>query len=186
MGRSYEVDAYPRVRGNLMVGEGASGQIHRMPQMKPFGSGHAALRRARVSNAHQIYHLTMTTFRRRRIFENCEAACAAARCFDDTRYLLQSQMLAWVLMPDHAHCLLSLGDGDSLAAVVTRLKGATARAANAALGRRGQLWSRAFHDHGMRTDEGVIATARYLVANPIRAGMVKRIGDYPFWNAIWL
>ncbi|RUQ45382.1 transposase, partial [Corynebacterium pseudodiphtheriticum] len=24
------------------------------------------------------------------------------------------------------------------------------------------------------------------VANPLRAGLVKRIGDYPLWDAIWI
>ncbi|MEQ7866160.1 transposase, partial [Xanthomonas sp. WHRI 8393] len=28
--------------------------------------------------------------------------------------------------------------------------------------------------------------ARYLIANPLRAGLVERVGDYPFWDAIWL
>ncbi|MBB5859537.1 hypothetical protein GGR69_001194 [Xanthomonas arboricola] len=28
--------------------------------------------------------------------------------------------------------------------------------------------------------------ARYLIANPLRAGLVARVGDYPFWDAIWL
>jgi hypothetical protein len=28
--------------------------------------------------------------------------------------------------------------------------------------------------------------ARYVVANPLRAGLVKRLGDYPLWDAIWL
>ena len=30
------------------------------------------------------------------------------------------------------------------------------------------------------------AAARYIVANPLRAGLVKQIGDYPLWDAIWL
>jgi len=28
--------------------------------------------------------------------------------------------------------------------------------------------------------------ARYVVANPMRAGLVKQIGDYPLWDAIWV
>jgi hypothetical protein len=28
--------------------------------------------------------------------------------------------------------------------------------------------------------------ARYIVANPLRAGLVSRVGHYPFWNAVWL
>ena len=28
--------------------------------------------------------------------------------------------------------------------------------------------------------------ARYIVANPLRAGLVERVGDYPYWDAVWL
>ncbi len=94
--------------------------------------------------------------------------------------------MAWVLMPDHAHWLLQLGERESLASVVNRLKAGSARAANTVLGRGGSLWSRAYHDHAVRSDEDVRAVARYIIANPIRAGLVQHVGDYPFWNAIWL
>ncbi|PJA25166.1 MAG: IS200/IS605 family transposase, partial [Alphaproteobacteria bacterium CG_4_10_14_0_2_um_filter_63_37] len=28
--------------------------------------------------------------------------------------------------------------------------------------------------------------ARYLVANPLRKGLVEEIGQYPHWDAIWV
>jgi hypothetical protein len=28
--------------------------------------------------------------------------------------------------------------------------------------------------------------ARYIVANPLRAGLVEHLGDYPLWDAVWL
>ncbi len=31
-----------------------------------------------------------------------------------------------------------------------------------------------------------VKMARYVVANPLRAGLVERIGDYPLWDAIWV
>jgi REP element-mobilizing transposase RayT len=45
---------------------------------------------------------------------------------------------------------------------------------------------RAFYDHALRQDEDVQGVARYIVANPLRAGLVENIGDYPLWDAIWL
>ncbi len=95
-------------------------------------------------------------------------------------------MLAWVLMPDHAHWLLRLGERDSLAIVVSRLKSASARCVNRVLGTQGTLWSAAFHDRAIRRDEDMQDAARYIIANPVRARLAARIGDYPFWNSIWL
>ena len=148
--------------------------------------GHAALRKGRASVCNMAYLITATTDNREPLFTHFPAACAAARCFEDAALLGESRMLAWVLMPDHAHWLLQLGDQDALGEVIGRLKPASSRHTNRKLNRTGALWSRAFHDNALRAEEDLQAVARYIVANPLRAGLVSRIGDYPFWNAIWL
>jgi hypothetical protein len=48
--------------------------------------------------------------------------------------------LAWVLMPDHRHWLVQLGEGSALAAVMKPFKARSARAVNRALGRSGPVW----------------------------------------------
>src|SRR5690606_22779756 len=101
--------------------------------------------------------------------------------------LRDSGMIAWVLMPDHAHWLLQLGSGAGLSELVGTLKSASSRAVSRAGGPSGRLWAPGFHDRALRDDQSLIAVARYIVANPLRAGLVERIGDYPFWNApgVW-
>ena len=47
-------------------------------------------------------------------------------------------------------------------------------------------FGRGLHDHAVRSDEDFRALARYVVANPLRAGLVSQIGDYPLWDAAWL
>ncbi|WP_295514666.1 transposase [uncultured Pseudomonas sp.] len=149
-------------------------------------SRHAALRRGRVSLPGQLYLLTSTTMDRRPLFADFHLACAAARAFNDLRLLGDAQLLAWVLMPDHVHWLVSLGERFSLEELVLRLKSASARRVNAARQTHGALWAPAYHDHALRAGEDVQEVARYIVANPVRAGLVRRVGDYPFWDAVWL
>jgi hypothetical protein len=48
------------------------------------------------------------------------------------------------------------------------------------------IWQAGFHDRAMRKEENLQAFARYIVANPVRAGLVNRVGDYPHWDAMWL
>ena len=153
--------------------------MHRKP-------GHTALRKGRASLPGQVYNITTVTAGRAAFFLDFAVGCAAARCFENARFLGDAQMLAWVLMPDHTHWLIQLGKRDHLATVVNRMKSASAREANRVLGQTGALWERAFHDHALRSEEDVVAVARYIVTNPIRAGLVVRAGDYPFWNAVWL
>jgi len=149
-------------------------------------TGHVALRRGRVSLPGQIYHLTVTTRERAPIFRDFDAACAACRTFENSALLGEAALLAWVLMPDHAHWLLQLGESDCLSGVVNKLKSASARDVNRTLGRQGALWTRAFHDHALRKDETVEAVASYIIANPIRAGLASHPAHYPYWNTRFL
>jgi REP element-mobilizing transposase RayT len=90
-------------------------------------------------------------------------------------------------MPDHLHWLMSLSAGISLSDVIGRMKRHVSRKINSDLGGIGTgIWQRGFHDHALRSDEDVRDVARYIVANPLRAGLVKRVGDYPLWDAVWL
>lgn len=148
--------------------------------------GHHALRRGRVSLPHRAYLVTTATRQRQPVFRDFRAACLAARCFENRTLLGDARLLAWVLMPDHVHWLVQVGEQDNLSTVVNRLKSASGRQVNRLLGKQGPFWQQAFHDHALRADEDVWKVARYMVANPLRAELVKRIGDYPFWNAIWV
>ena len=148
--------------------------------------GNQSLRRGRVSLPHHAYLVTTATSLRKPIFLDFQAGCAATRCFEDRAILGDATMLAWVLMPDHVHWLVQLGTRDSLSKVVNRLKSSSARQANLSLGAKGPLWQKAFHDHALRADEDLRQVARYVVFNPVRAGLVKRIMDYSFWDAVWL
>lgn len=130
--------------------------------------------------------VTTTTLTREPIFLDFSVGCVASRCFENTDILGDARMLAWVLMPDHVHWLIQLSEKDSLSTVVNRLKSGSARKVNQSLHRSGALWARAFHDHGLRAEEDLRGSARYMIGNPVRAGLVKRVGDYPFWNAIWI
>ncbi|UVE19618.1 transposase [Pseudomonas sp. LS44] len=93
--------------------------------------------------------------------------------------------LAWVIMPDHLHWLLTLRQG-SLAQLMKRLKARNTQAINRRSDISGSLWHPNYHDRAVRHDDDIQAMASYVVANPLRTGLVKRLGDYPLWDAMWL
>ncbi|MFZ5493660.1 MAG: REP-associated tyrosine transposase [Pseudomonadota bacterium] len=138
------------------------------------------LRRGRVSEAGRAYLVTTTTWQRHRLFEDWAAARAQVAALRQEADRGTAQTLAYAVMPDHLHWLLQLSDGATLAGVVGRVKSVVAHR----LG--GQVWQAGFHDHAVRADEDLAQIARYLVLNPVRAGLVARVGDYPHWDAIWL
>jgi REP element-mobilizing transposase RayT len=139
-----------------------------------------------VSLPGQTYLVTIVTFGRIRWFGEWEAARCACRSLTDARGWRDSRLLAWVLMPDHWHGLVTLGEGESLERLINRLKSHSARVVRRECGIRERIWSDGFHDRALRSEDDMLRVARYLVLNPFRAGLVGRIGDYPYWDAIWL
>jgi REP element-mobilizing transposase RayT len=96
-----------------------------------------------------------------------------------------ARSLAWVVMPDHFHWLVELQTA-SLPVLMCKAKSRTVRAFSVASGHQHRLWQRGYHDRAVRKEEDLVAIARYIIANPIRAGLVKRVHDYPLWDAIWI
>jgi REP element-mobilizing transposase RayT len=93
--------------------------------------------------------------------------------------------IAWVVIPDHLHWLVQLEQG-SLAQLMQTVKSRSTLTINRALNRQGAFWQSGYHDRALRDDEDVRPFGRYIVANPLRAGLVKKVGDYPLWDACWL
>jgi REP element-mobilizing transposase RayT len=138
------------------------------------------LRRGRVLLAGQVYHVTAVTRGRQPVFGNLSAARMLVHALRDAAINGDAATLAFVVMPDHLHWLLRLDGPASLSAVVGAVKAVAAHRVG------GRIWQGGFHDHAVRKDEDLAAIARYIVANPVRAGLVERVGDYPHWDAIWL
>jgi len=147
--------------------------------------GRVALRQGRVSITGQGYLVTVVTHRRLCLFLDPLQARIASRIIHSDASWGDASLLAWVLMPDHWHGLVQLGD-ESLMRVVSRFKAHVTRALRAACAIDGPVWDRSFHDHALRVDEDVRQAARYVVANPVRAGLATSARGYPYWNATWI
>ena len=134
----------------------------------------------------QIYLVTTTTIGRQPMFNDWRLAAVAARSLANRELWRDARLCCWVLMPDHWHAMIQLFPGAQLPAVVRRAKAVSARAVNQARRAEGAVWARAFHDRALRDEERVRDAARYVVANPVRAGLARSVREYPFWDAMWL
>ncbi len=143
------------------------------------------LRSGRYSLTSQIYVLTAVTHRRQPFFTDFRVGRLLVREFHQAQLDGWAGSLAWVVMPDHFHWLIELKQTD-LPTLMLAIKSRAAREVNAYLGRSGQFWQRGFHDRAVRREEDVQEVARYIVTNPIRAGLVRRVQDYPLWDAKWI
>jgi REP element-mobilizing transposase RayT len=88
------------------------------------------------------------------------------------------EVLACVFMPDHLHLLLLGSEGSSLARFMKRFKQETGFTFKRRTGE--MLWQKGYHDHVLRKEEDLADVARYIAANPVRAGLVAGWTEYPY------
>ena len=93
--------------------------------------------------------------------------------------------LAWVIMPDRLQWLVQLG-ARPLATVMCRLKSRSSLSVNEQRQACGRLWAAGYEERLLDAADDPKAIARQMVTAPQRAGLVKRTGDYPLWDAVWL
>jgi putative transposase len=138
-----------------------------------------ALRKGRHSKIGHAYHVVLSTQNKQATFINFYMARKMVLALIQSDQKNLTLTLAYVVMPDHIHWLFEL-KAESLSRCVQRVKSQVSREVGY------KIWQKGFYDHGIRSDESLIRTARYIVANPLRAGLVSKIGDYPHWDSAWL
>ena len=85
-------------------------------------------------------------------------------------------------MPDHVHLLLEgLSPTSDLPRLIAKWKQKTGYVHSRSTGV--VLWQGGFFDHVLREEEDRDALVRYMIANPIRAGLVLDVRDYPYWGS---
>ena len=142
------------------------------------------LRKGRFSEQGRIYLLTSVSCGSQPFFSNfsCARLVVQALIHEQPR----AATLCFVLMPDHLHWLVQLQQDHSFSTIMQSMKSRSSHDINRLLGRTGKVWQSGYHDHGLRMEEDVKGIARYIIANPIRAGLVSSVMEYPHWDAVWM
>ena len=92
---------------------------------------------------------------------------------------------AWVLLPDHLHCIWTLPDSDTdysarwgwLKKEVTKGLRATGKLSET---RKTSLWQPRFWEHMIRDSADLTEHCDYVHFNPVRHGLVKNVGEWPY------
>jgi putative transposase len=96
---------------------------------------------------------------------------------------------AWVVLPDHMHCLWTLPDGDcDFSARWRAIKTAFSKSLpnieqrSPVMIRRGErgIWQRRYWEHTIRDDRDYAVHMDYIHFNPVKHGFVERLEDWPF------
>jgi REP element-mobilizing transposase RayT len=125
------------------------------------------------------YFLTFWTHSRRRCFVTDDAVATARTQIERAAAEEDIALLAYCYMPDHVHFLAEgKAENSDCLRFIRRGKQFSGYHYKAKFSHR--LWQRYGYEHTLRSEEAAISVARYILENPVRAGLVARIDEYEF------
>ena len=128
------------------------------------------------------HHVTQRGSRRQLTFFNDDDYSAYLDLLADQLPQANTVVLAYCLMPNHVHLILVPHNKDSLATLLRRTHARYARRVNQMHDWQGHLWQERFHSFVM-DEEHLLAAARYVELNPVRAGLCQRADEWP-WSSV--
>ncbi len=147
----------------------------------------------RPRTAGGTFFFTLVTFERRRILTLDISKQILFKAFAEVQSQYPFSMEAWVLLPDHLHAIWTLPDGDNdyskrwglIKAKFSKegkafLHGSQVPNPSRIKRRETTLWQRRFWEHGIRDDEDFQRHLDYIHYNPVKHGLVTRVGDWPY------
>jgi putative transposase len=151
-----------------------------MCSMRTGSPGH--LRAFDYVGLHQ-YFLTFCTDRRQKLFT--ESAIVDLVLSQISRAAGENHFdaIAYCFMPDHLHLLVeAVSENSDCKRFIARAKQYSGF--DYADARQARLWQRYGYEHVLRDEEMMLVVAKYVLENPIRAGLVKQVEDYPFVGSL--
>jgi putative transposase len=139
------------------------------------------------------YFFTLVTYRRRRILTDDTCRQWLREAIQLTRRNRPFIIDAWVLMPDHMHCLWTLPEGD--ADYATRWKVIKTEFSKRAGStyhkqewmtrskrkrRESTMWQRRGWEHLIRNETDYARHFDYIHYNPVKHELVQRVQDWPY------
>ena len=147
----------------------------------------------RAAFAGSTYFFTVVAYRRRPILCDEPVRIALRNAIDAVRVTRPFEINAWVLLPDHLHCIWTLPDGDADFStrwmMIKREVSLACREsyhrtdwmnASKQNHRESTIWQRRFWEHRIRDDEDFARHADYIHFNPVRHGLVQQAMEWPY------
>ena len=132
---------------------------------------------------HPVYFVTLCTMDRKQILNRPNIhSVFIAFCEAATKHGVH--VGRYVLMPDHVHLFVAAAlDGVNLSTWIKSLKNTLSKS-----WRAGAIasphWQKGFFDHVLRSSDSYEEKWSYVVANPVRAGLVGSVEDWPYQGTI--
>jgi len=138
-------------------------------------------RKARTQSKSGIYHVMVRGINRQNIFEDDEDRNKYLEILRICKDLSAFELPAFCLMSNHVHLLIKVGD-EPLELIMKRLGSRYVQWFNQKYDRTGHLFQDRFKSENVETDQYFLTVLRYILQDPMKAGLEKEPGTYP-WSS---
>ncbi len=140
---------------------------------------------ARVVLPNYPHHVVQRGHNRQVVFAHEDDFARYVKDLRELKDVFGVKVFAFCLMTNHVHLLLAPSTTEGLAQLMKTLAARMTRYRNKLEGRSGTLWESRYKSSVVQSDGYLLACSRYIELNPVRAGMVERVEDYP-WSSFGL
>lgn len=137
-------------------------------------------RSARKKSVTDIYHVMLRGINRQNIFEDDEDYRRFLLILHDCKQISGFKLYGYCLMPNHIHLLIHV-QSEPLELIVKRIGCRFVYWYNLKYERVGHLFQDRFRSEPVDDDAYFLTVLRYIIQNPMKAGMEQQPGSYP-WN----
>jgi putative transposase len=127
-----------------------------------------------------VFHAINRGNNRDRVFFDQDDFRAFLRALAQTQLRYPFRLFGYTLMTNHFHLLLQPDAGQSISRILQSLTVAHTWRYHRRHRSVGHVWQGRFKSPVIQDDEHLLTVLRYVEANPLRAGMVADLKDYPW------
>ena len=147
-----------------------------------------------------IYYITTVVYNRLPIFTRPSFVIPLIDSLNFYRYKQEFKLLGYVIMPDHIHLIIWPFGKSTVSNIMRDYKKFTStriirqaeveditewitafEQAGEETGRSdNKVWQDSYWDENVYTERFLLQKLNYVHHNPLRAGLVERLGDYPY------
>ena len=139
-------------------------------------------RKARQKNESRIYHVMLRGVNRQQIFYDEEDYTCFINMLKHYKMICGYRLHAYCLMGNHIHLLIQENE-EPLEKIFKRLGAAFVYWYNAKYERVGHLFQDRFKSETVNGDAHFLIVLRYILRNPVKAGLCTQVEEYPYSSA---
>lgn len=138
-------------------------------------------RHARDKSISGIYHIILRGINKQNLFEDDKDCQQFIETMHYYKTISKYELYAYCLMSNHIHLLIK-ENNEPISTIIKRISSSYVYWYNKKYERCGHLFQERFKSEAVETDTYFLTVLRYIHQNPIKAGIVKDVGEY-LWSS---